>query len=68
MQKCPANDRPGTSCTARHARQGVELWLESDFFSVSPFAVTAAPDVGDVFFMFFPRVEVPLESVTPDCD
>lgn len=66
----PGQGAPGTSFIARLARQGVELGLrvESGFFNVSPFAVTAAPDVGDVFFMFFPSVEVPLESVTPDCD
>ena len=34
--------------------QGFE---EGFFFSVSPFAVTAAPDVGESFFMFFPSVE-----------
>jgi hypothetical protein len=68
-QKCPANESRAPCVLHRHARQGVELEVESDgFFNVSPFAVTAAPDVGDVFFMFFPRVEVPLESVTPDCD
>jgi hypothetical protein len=38
------------------------------FFSVSPFAVTAAPEVGDVLVTFGPSVECPLESVTPDCD
>jgi len=68
MQKCPARESRAPRALHHHARQGVELRLESDFFNVSPFAVTAAPDVGDVFFMFFPRVEVPLESVTPDCD
>jgi hypothetical protein len=41
---------------------------DGDFLSVSPFAVTGAPDVGDVFFMFVPSVDCPLESVTPDCD
>jgi hypothetical protein len=38
------------------------------FFSVSPFAVTAAFDVGDVLVTFGPSVDLPLESVTPDCD
>jgi hypothetical protein len=37
------------------------------FFRVSPFAVTALPDVGDVFVAFGPSVDLPLESVTPDC-
>jgi hypothetical protein len=68
MQKCPARESRAPRALHRHVRQGVELRLESGFFSVSPFAVTAAPEVGDVFFMFFPSVEVPLESVTPDCD
>jgi len=69
MQKCPANASRAPRALHHHAPQGVELRVVSDgFFNVSPFAVTAAPDVGDVFFMFFPRVEVPLESVTPDCD
>jgi len=68
MQKCPAKASRAPRALHLHDRQGVELRLESDLFNVSPFAVTAAPDVGDVFFMFFPRVEVPLESVTPDCD
>jgi hypothetical protein len=35
--------------------------------SVSPFAVTAEPDVGDVFVAFGPSVELPLASVMPDC-
>jgi hypothetical protein len=35
---------------------------------VSPFEVTAAPDVGEVLVTFGPSVERPLESVTPDCD
>jgi hypothetical protein len=53
-----------------HDGQGVELrfWLESALLSVSPFAVTVEPDVGDSFFTFVPSVERPLESVTPDCD
>lgn len=69
MQKCPANESRAPRVLHHRDRQGVELRVESDgFFNVSPFAVTAAPDVGVVFFMFFPRVEVPLESVTPDCD
>ena len=34
---------------------------------MSPFAVTGAPDVGDVFVAFGPSVELPLESVMPDC-
>jgi hypothetical protein len=38
------------------------------FFSVSPFAVTADFDVGEVLVTFGPSVERPLESVTPDCD
>ena len=37
------------------------------FFSVSPFAVTALPDVGDVFVALGPSVELPLELVMPDC-
>jgi hypothetical protein len=64
MQKCPA--AMGRALRSEHLRfdQGFE---EGFFFSVSPFAVTAAPDVGDIFFMFFPSVEWPVESVTPDC-
>jgi hypothetical protein len=38
------------------------------FFSVSPFAVTAEEEVGEVLVTFGPSVERPLESVTPDCD
>lgn len=38
------------------------------FFSVSPFEVTALPCVGDVFVTLGPSVDLPLESVTPDCD
>jgi hypothetical protein len=38
------------------------------FFSVSPFAVTAEEEVGEVLVTFGPSVEWPLESVTPDCD
>ena len=45
--------------------QGVE---DGGFLSVSPFAVTGEPEVGEVFFMFVPSVDRPLESVTPDCD
>jgi hypothetical protein len=52
----------------QQATQGVELRLESDFLSVSPFAVTDAPDVGESFFTFVPSVERPVESTTPDCD
>jgi len=36
--------------------------------SVSPFAVTGEPDVGDVLVAFGPSVDLPLESVMPDCD
>jgi hypothetical protein len=34
---------------------------------VSPFAVTAEPDVGEVFVTFGPSVELPFASVMPDC-
>jgi hypothetical protein len=53
---------PGSTHLQHH--YGVE---DGTFLSVSPFAVTAAPEVGEVFFMFFPSVECPVESVTPDC-
>jgi hypothetical protein len=46
-----------------HSRYGFGF-----FFSVSPFAVTGARDVGDVLVTFGPSVERPVESVTPDCD
>jgi hypothetical protein len=54
MRKCPT--AVGRALESEHLRydQGFE---EGFFFSVSPFAVTAAPDVGDVFFMFVPSVE-----------
>ena len=54
MQECPAIAAPGTSIKHHHWGQGDG---EVFFFSVSPFAVTAAPDVGEVFFMFLPSVE-----------
>ena len=34
---------------------------------MSPFAVIAAPDVGDIFVAFGPSVDFPDESVMPDC-
>ena len=64
MRKCPAVVAPGTSIRHHRRAQGDG---EVFFLSVSPFAVTAAPAVGEVFFMFFPSVEWPVESVTPDC-
>jgi hypothetical protein len=50
----PGRYGPGTHSEHLLYDQGFE---EGFFFSVSPFAVTAAPDVGEVFFMFVPSVE-----------
>lgn len=63
MQQCPAMLRRAPSSTSQRDQRGVDDF----FFSVSPFAVTAAPDVGDVFVAFGPSVELPLEFVIPDC-
>ena len=57
MQKCPARESRAPRALHHHPGQGVELRLESDFFNVSPFAVTAAPEVGESLLTFFPRVE-----------
>jgi len=65
MQKCPADLAPGTSIRKDPPSYRVGGCVRA-FRSVSPFAVTGAPLVGESLFALCPSVEWPDESVMPD--